>query len=89
MLYTVKNGRIRRDGEVIAPGGTVEMPKEEAGPLVERGLLEKAEVEPQGPDAMNVPQLKEALEEMGVEIPKGARRDDLVALYEQPPNAEG
>ena len=48
MQYMVKNTRLRRGGKVIAPGGTVEIPEKEAGPLVKRGLLEKVQAETGG-----------------------------------------
>lgn len=82
--YSVKSP-IRHKGQKIREG-SVEMTEKEAKPLLALGVLEKAAEKSGGakkPEDMTVAQLTEALEEMEVQIPDGAKKADLVALYKE------
>jgi len=78
--YTV-HSPLLHDGTRYDAGATVAMTEAQAKSLLERGTLTPA-AESSPVEAMTVPELTEALEKLGVEIPKGAKKADLVALYE-------
>jgi len=78
--YTV-HSPLLHDGTRYDAGAMVAMTEAQAKSLLERGTLTPAAAGNPVRE-MTMAELTEALEKLGVEIPKGAKKADLVALYE-------
>lgn len=78
--------RVERDGRLVAFEGET-MTDEEAAA---RGLAPAPSKEPEAtePKEMTVKQLKSLLESNGVEYPAGAKKAELLALAENPPEED-
>ena len=78
--------RVERDGHLIAFEGEV-MTDEEAA---KRGLAPAPEKEPEAADPkdMTVKQLKALLDSSGIPHPSGAKKQELLALLENPPEED-
>lgn len=77
--YTV-DSPLRHDGEDYGIDDTVSMKAEQAEILLKQGvLISVAEDNPA--EDMTVPVLIKELKSLKVEIPRGAKKEDLVELY--------
>jgi hypothetical protein len=79
--YTVKTP-LHHDGKPYAIGAVVKIEEERAVRLLELGVVAPVE---EGPatdiDKMTVAELTDALGRLKVDIPSGAKKGDLIALY--------
>jgi hypothetical protein len=79
--YTV-NSPLHHDGKPYAIGAQVELKEAQASRLLELGVVVLAEDGQESDiDKMTVAQLTDALVELKVATPAGAKKADLVKLY--------
>jgi hypothetical protein len=75
---------LRHDQKDYSVGSSVELDASAAQTLIECGVVEKAEAAaPPSYAQMTVEQLKGELAKLGVQIPDGAKKADLVKLIEE------
>ena len=90
---TAKDGVIF-DGEVIPKGDTIQGDPSSAQVRAFLHFKQVKEVKDKGSESAEkegpstVAEYKEALEKLGVTIPDGAKKKELVGLYEEATNAE-
>lgn len=78
----IVNSPLHHDGKPYAVGVKVEMKEAQAVRLLELGVVAQAEETQADIDKMTVAELTDALGNLKVEIPAGAKKADLVKLLQ-------